>query len=254
MIRPRIIPVLLLKDQFLVKTIQFKKPNYIGDPINSVRIFNDLEADEIVFLDINATRENRLIDLDFVRNVGEEANMPFSVGGGIKKLEDVRQIIAAGAERVVIGTYAFQNPEFIKEASEEFGTSTISVCIDYKKNIFGKNRVHLKNGVSSTKYTPADFAKLMQEKGAGELILQSIKNDGMMSGYDIEMAYEISNSVHIPVIALGGAKNQANLKKCYFDGYVNGVAAGSLFVYQGVHKGVLINYPENKTSIFKNQK
>lgn len=250
MLRPRIIPVLLLDDQALVKTIQFKKPNYIGDPINAVKIYNDLEADELVFLDINASIENRLIDLDFVRQVGEEANMPFSVGGGIKSLEDIRSIISAGAERVVIGSFALENPDFIREASEEFGTSTISVCIDYKKNFFRKTKVYSSRGKKESKYSPIEFAKIIQEKGAGEIIIQSIKKDGTMSGYDIDFIFEVSKSLKIPIIALGGANNYSNLKKCFDDGYVNGVAAGSLFVYQGVHRGVLINYPENKLSIF----
>jgi cyclase len=250
MLRPRVIPVLLLEDQVLVKTIQFKKPNYIGDPINAVKIFNDLKADELVFLDINATNQNRLIDLDFVRQVGEEANMPFSVGGGIKTLEDIRSIIAAGAERVVIGSYAIENPDFIKEASEEFGASTISVCIDFKNNFFRKTKAYSLRGKIESKYSPIEFAKIMEEKGTGEIIIQSIKKDGMMSGYDIDFIFEVSKLLKIPVIALGGASNYSNLKKCFDQGYVSGVAAGSLFVYQGIHKGVLINYPENKLSIF----
>lgn len=252
MLRPRLIPVLLLEDQALVKTIQFKKPNYIGDPINAVKIFNDLEADELVFLDINATNQNRLIDLDFVRQVGEEANMPFSVGGGIKTIEDIRSIIAAGAERVVIGSYAIENPDFIKEASAEFGTSTISVCIDFKNNFFRKIKAYSFRGKIESKYSPIEFAKIMEDKGAGEIIIQSIKKDGTMSGYDKSLIFEVSKSLKIPVIALGGASNYSDLKECFNDAYVNGVAAGSLFVYQGVHKGVLINYPENKSSIFLN--
>jgi cyclase len=252
-LRPRIIPVLLLENQVLVKTTQFKQANYIGDPINAVKIYNDLQADELVFLDINASSQNRLIDLDFISQVGEEANMPFSVGGGIKTLEDIRNIISTGAERVVIGSYAIENPDFIKEASEEFGTSTISVCIDFKKNIFRKSKVYSLRGRKESNYSPLEFAKMMEDKGAGEIIIQSIKKDGTMSGYDINSIFEISKSLKIPVIALGGASNYSDLKKCFNGGYVNGVAAGSLFVYQGIHKGVLINYPENKSSIFLNK-
>ncbi len=176
--------------------------------------------------------------------------MPFSVGGGIKTMEDIRSIIAAGAERVVIGSYALENPDFIKEASEEYGTSTISVCIDFKNNFFRKTKAYSFRGKIESKYTPIEFAKIMEEKGAGEIIIQSIKKDGMMSGYDIDFIFDVSNSLKIPVIALGGASNYSNLKKCFDQGYVSGVAAGSLFVYQGIHKGVLINYPENKSSIF----
>jgi len=250
MFRPRIIPVLLLDEKVLVKTTKFKKPNYIGDPINAVKIFNDLEADELVFLDINATNENRLIDLEFVRQVGEEANMPFSVGGGIKRIEDIRAIISAGAERVVIGSYAIENPDFIKEASSEFGTSTISVCIDIKKNFFRKMKVFSGRGKKESNYSPTEFSKIMEELGAGEIIIQSIDRDGTMSGYDVDTIFDISKRLKIPIIALGGAGNYNDLNDCYKNGYVNGLAAGSLFVYQGIHKGVLINYPENKTSIF----
>ena len=178
--------------KYWLKQFNSKKPNYIGDPINAVKIFNDLEADELVFLDINATNQNRLIDVDFVRQVGEEANMPFSVGGGIKTMEDIRSIIAAGAERVVIGSYALENPDFIKEASEEYGTSTISVCIDFKNNFFRKTKAYSFRGKIESKYTPIEFAKIMEEKGAGEIIIQSIKKDGMMSGYDIDFIFDVS--------------------------------------------------------------
>ena len=136
MFRPRVIPVLLLQNKGLVKSIQFKKHRYIGDPINAVKIFNDLKADELVFLDINATKENRLVSLDLVRDIGEESNMPFAVGGGIKTVEDIQSIIAAGAEKIIINSTAVQNPNFITEASETFGASTITVCIDVKKKKF----------------------------------------------------------------------------------------------------------------------
>ena len=180
MFRPRVIPVLLLKDLALVKSIGFKNFKYIGDPINAVKIFNDLKADELVFLDITASKENRLISLDFVKDVGEEANMPFAVGGGIRSIEDIRKIISAGAEKVVINSYAAENPDFIKEASDTFGSSTIVVCIDVKKKLFSGLQTWILNGSKSTKFSPIDFAKLMQEKGAGEIIIQSIERDGTM--------------------------------------------------------------------------
>lgn len=245
MYRPRIIPVLLLKNLALVKSIKFKDFNYIGDPINAVRIFNDLKADELVFLDIEATKENRMISLDFVKDVGEEANMPFAVGGGIKSLEDIRKIIGAGAEKVIIGSFAVENPEFIREASVTFGASTISVCIDVKKNLFGKLHVRSANG-SKTACTPIEFAKLMEHNGAGEIIIQSVDKDGTMSGYDVELIKSISKGVSIPVIALGGAGNVNDLKKARTEGFANGLAGGSMFVYQGTKRGVLISYPEKE--------
>ena len=243
MFRPRIIPVLLLKNKGLVKSKQFKDFNYIGDPINAVRIFNDLKADELVFLDITATKEKRLISLDFVRNVGEEANMPFAVGGGIRTIQNIQDIIGAGAEKVVINTFAAENPYFIKEASDTFGSSTITVCIDVKKKLFGKVQTWIVSGTKSTGYSPVEFTKLMEEKGAGEIIIQSIEKDGMMKGYDIELIKNISESVTIPVVALGGAGNLNHLKEAYIDGFANGLAAGSIFIYHGKSNGILVNYP-----------
>jgi cyclase len=246
MFRPRIIPVLLLKNKGLVKSIAFKNYRYIGDPINAVKIFNDLKADELVFLDIFASKENRTISLDFINNVGEEANMPFAVGGGINTIEQIRTIIGAGAEKVIINTYAAQNPDFIRQASEIFGSSTIVVCIDVKKDFFGKERTWIINGSKVTGYSPIDFSKLMEEKGAGEIIIQSIKRDGMMKGYDIELIKKISEAVNISVVAMGGAGNMNHLIEGYVEGYANGLAAGSMFVYHGARNAVLLNYPEKK--------
>jgi cyclase len=242
MFRPRIIPVLLLRNLGLVKSIQFKKHRYIGDPINAVRIFNDSKADEIVFLDIDATKEGRIISLDFVREVGEEANMPFAAGGGVRSLEDIRKIIGAGAEKVVIGSYAAENPDFISEAADTFGSSTVVVCIDVKKKLFGGLQSWIINGSKSTGYNPVEFAKLMEEKGAGEIIIQSIERDGEMQGYDLDLISSISKNVSIPVVALGGAGNKEHLREAYEKSFATGLAAGSMFVYQGVNKGVLINY------------
>lgn len=251
MFRPRIIPVLLLKNLALVKSVQFKDHKYIGDPINAVRIFNDLKADELVFLDIEASKNNRLISLDFVKDVGEEANMPFSVGGGIKTLEDIKNVINAGAEKVVINTSAAQDPDFIKEASGAFGSSTIVVCIDVKKKLFKGERTWILNGSRSTSYTPLEFAQIMEEKGAGELIIQSIEKDGTMEGYNVDLIRSISTSVSVPVVALGGAGKEDDLIEVYKNGYANGLAAGSLFVYQSKNRGVLINYPDKNKFVFE---
>jgi cyclase len=251
MFRPRIIPVLLFKNNGLVKSKIFKDYRYIGDPINAVRIFNDLKADELIFLDIFASAEKRLVSLDFVRNIGEEANMPFGVGGGIKTIEDIRKIIGAGAEKVIINSYAAENPDFIHEASETFGSSTIVVCIDVKKNFWGRELTWTMNGKKSTGYSPVEFAGMMQKKGAGEIIIQSIERDGMMNGYDLDLVKRISEAVTIPVVALGGAGNIEHLVDGYRQGFANGLAAGSMFVYQGPKQGVLINYPEKNEVIFR---
>ena len=243
MYTPRIIPVLLLQGNSLVKSVRFKKHKYIGDPINAVRIFNDLTVDEIVFLDISASKENRLISMDFIKDVGEEANMPFAVGGGVKTLEDIEQIIKSGAERVIINTAAVTDPNFIKSACDKFGSSTIIVCIDVKKRKFKKgNYVYLLSGSKSINETPENFAIQMEELGVGEIIIQSIDKDGLMNGYDLELIRSISEKVKIPVIALGGAGVPEHLEQGFNIGLANGLAAGSLFVYHDNNRGVLINY------------
>jgi len=246
MFRPRIIPVLLLNKDHLVKSEGFKNYRYIGDPINAVRIFNEFYADELVFLDVSATKNNRVISLDIIKDIGEEADMPFCVGGGIRELSQIRKIISAGAEKVIIGTYAVMNPNFVKQASAEFGSSTITVCIDVKKKLFGKQQVWSLNGTKPSGLEPLQFARLMEKKGAGEIIIQSIENDGRMNGYDLNLIKRISENVNIPTIAMGGAGTLEDLKRAHTEAFATGVAAGSLFVYYGENKGVLINYPEKQ--------
>jgi len=250
MFRPRIIPVLLLKGNALVKSKGFKDFRYIGDPINAVKVFNDLKADELVFLDIEATKEKRTISTELVVQVGEEANMPFAVGGGIRNLDEIQNIISKGAEKVIINTYAVENPKFIREASDNFGSSTIVVCIDVKKKFFSGNVVWSNSGSKSSKYSPKDFAKLIEENGAGEIIIQSIDKDGTMCGYDLDLIKEISTAVTIPVVALGGAGNLDHMIEAYKKGFASALAAGSFFVFQGPKKGVLINYIENSDLSF----
>lgn len=246
MYRPRIIPVLLLQNKGLVKSIKFKDHRYIGDPINAVRIFNDLKADELAFIDILATKENRTISIDFVKNVGEEANMPFSAGGGIRTLEDIRKIIEAGAEKVILNSIAGENPVFIQEAVDTFGSSTITVCIDVKKDFFGKEKVWIKAGTKSINSNPVEYARQMEENGAGEIIIQSIDRDGTMIGYDIDLVKKITESVSIPVVSLGGAGKWEHLIDLNALVSLNGLAAGSLFVYHGERHAVLVNYPERQ--------
>lgn len=250
MFRPRVIPVLLLKGSTLVKSRQFKDYRYIGDPINAVRIFNDHKADELVFLDIMASREGRRASLKLVQDIGEEASMPFAVGGGIRSVEDIRAVIGAGAEKVVIGAAAADDPDFIRRASDAFGASTIAVCIDVKKTLLGGQKVWVLNGTRSTAHSPADFARLMERMGAGEVIVQSIANDGMMRGYDVGLINSVSAAVTIPVIALGGAGTPEHFRQARAEGHASALAAGSMFVFQGPKGGVLINYPERTEIVF----
>lgn len=247
MYRPRIIPVLLLQQNGLVKTTRFKSPAYIGDPINAVRLFNEFKADELVFLDIHATKENRCVSIELIQSIGTEANMPFAVGGGITSCAAIKQLIQAGAEKVIIGNAAIERPEFVAAAAQQFGSSTITVCIDVAKTLFGKSVVYQHGKNKKTRLDPVAFAQLMEEKGAGELIIQSVDNDGTMKGYDNELILQISSKINIPIIALGGAQSVEGMKKLYDQSFVSGLAAGSLFVYHGPLKGVLINYPDSKT-------
>jgi cyclase len=251
MFRPRIIPVLLLKERALVKSVRFKNHRYIGDPINAVRIFNDLRADELVFLDIEASRKKTTISLDFVRAVGDEAFMPFSVGGGITSIKNIREILAAGAEKVVINTHAGHNPDFIRQAADRFGSSTIVVCTDVKRHWYRGERTWIRGGDRPTRFAPIEFAMMMEANGAGELIVQSINRDGTMGGYDIELIRSIADAVTIPVVALGGAGSESDLEAGYREGRANGIAAGSMFVYQDARRGVLINYPEKSELSFE---
>lgn len=246
MYRPRVIPVLLLKNKGLVKSVKFKDHRYIGDPINAVRIFNDLKADELVFIDILATKENRTISIDFVKNVGEEANMPFSAGGGIRTLEDIRKILEAGAEKVILNTIAGENPGFIRQAADAFGSTTITVCIDVKNDFLGKEKVWIKAGTKRIETDPFRFARQLEEYGAGEIIIQSIDRDGAMIGYDVNLIKDIVESVTIPVVALGGAGKWENLVDLNALVSLNGLAAGSLFVYHGERHAVLVNYPDRQ--------
>ena len=224
MFRPRVIPVLLLQNLGLVKTIKFNKPRYIGDPINAVKIFNDLKADELIFLDIGASREKRKISLDFVKKVGAEANMPFAVGGGIKTVTDIKEIINAGAEKVVLNTSTFENPDIVKKASQEFGSSTIVVSIDVKKRFLRGEQVFVCGGTKPTGEKPLEYAKKMERLGAGEIIINSIEHDGVMNGYNIELIKEISKMTNSTVASCGAGK-YSDFSKAIHDGYSSAVAA-----------------------------
>lgn len=254
MFRPRVIPVLLLKQNGLVKTRKFSNETYVGDPINAVRIFNELDADELVLLDIEASSKGSVISAELVKEIGEEANMPISVGGGITKISQIKDLIEAGAERIIINSYGLKNPHFISESVNKFGSSTITVSIDYKKTFFGKNKVYTNSGKQKTSYSPLDAALLAQKLGAGEVLLQSIDHEGEMKGYDFNMIKEVASSIKIPLVAIGGAKDKNDLEKVFKESFATGVAAGSYFVFQGKHRGVLIQYPPISEYDFKRDK
>lgn len=243
---PRVIPVLLLKNSGLVKTVQFKNPVYIGDPINAVKIFNDKEVDELIFLDITAGPVNKTPPFRLLADIASECFMPLCYGGGINSIDEIREVLNLGIEKVSINTFAAKNPGFIREASEKFGSSTIVVSIDVKKNFFGKYEVYSNSGKINTKMDPVKFAVEMNKYGAGELLLNSIDCDGIMNGYDVELLKKVTGEVDIPVVACGGAGNLQHFKSAIQQGGASAVAAGSMFVFHGPRKGILISYPSQQ--------
>jgi len=246
MFRPRKIPVLLLKNQGLVKTNKFdkKKVRYVGDPMNAVKIFNDLRADELVFLDIDASINNTTISYDLVKDIADEAYMPFAVGGGIKNIKQVETLLKLGAERVIINSNAIIKPNFINELVKEFGSSSIIVSIDIKKNIFGTYKVYYNCGTKKSDINLVDYLKYVENQGAGEVFFQSISNDGTYKGYDIDLIKYVSEHTTIPIIPCGGCSSFEDFKQLSSIDGINGYAAGSVFVFFGARKAVLINYPE----------
>lgn len=240
----RLIPCLLLDNGKLVKTVQFRKPVYIGDPINAVKIFNDKEVDELVFLDINATRSRRSPDFEYLKKIAEQCFMPLCYGGGITSLEDIGTLFRIGFEKVSINAAAVDHPELINDAAKVYGSQSIVGAMDVGKNLFGKAVVRAENGARGTKYSPKEYAKRLEEAGAGEIFLNSITQDGMMAGYDCELIKEVADCVRIPVIACGGAGNLKDCKKA-IDSGASAAAAGSIFVFWGANKAVLINYPDS---------
>jgi cyclase len=239
----RIIPCLLLLNGGLVKTRKFKDPKYLGDPINAVRIFNEKEVDELIVLDISATKERKKPQFELLNEIASECFMPLGYGGGITSMEDLNLIFNIGVEKAIINSYSISNPSFIEEASSKYGSQSIVVSIDVKKGFFGKYEVYGNGGKTKAKLDPVHYARTMEEMGAGEIVINSIDNDGMMSGYDIELIKGVSSSVKVPVVASGGAGKIEDLAEAIYRGGASAVAAGSLFVFQGKHRAVLINYP-----------
>lgn len=244
MARPRVIPVLLLKDGGLVKTVKFRNPSYVGDPINAVKIFNEKEVDEIVVLDITASMEGRSPDLGAVAELASECFMPLCYGGGVASLETVNALLALGVEKVAINSWACERPGFIAEAAKEFGSSTIVVSIDVRRSFWGGPKAY-SHGARKAFRPVLEAARLAAENGAGELLLTSIERDGTYLGYDLELIETVAAAVPVPVIACGGAGRLEDFRAALNHG-ASAVAAGSLFVYYGVNRAVLINYPTER--------
>ncbi len=246
MLRTRVIPCLLLKNNGLVKTIKFKNPSYVGDPINAIKIFNDKEVDELVFLDIMASAEKRGPNFKLISEISTECFMPLGYGGGISSIQEIEQLFNLGIEKVILNSSAFSNSKLLKQAIDIFGSQSIIASMDVKKNwLTKKQSVYTLNGQNNTKINPLEYAKKMEDVGVGELIVNSIDQDGTMEGYDYNLIKSISGAVKIPIVALGGAGEIDHLKKAKEAG-ASAVAAGSLFVYQKPHRAVLITYPSKE--------
>jgi cyclase len=240
--RPRIIPVLLIDDKDLIKTMNFSKPTYLGDPVNAVKIFNRKGIDELSVLDISVTKKGAEPDFELLENIASQAFMPLSYGGGIKTVDHARKLLSIGYEKVVINTEYVKNPELVKKIVKLAGSQSVVISIDAKK-VHGEYKCVISDGNEIVDATPTELAIKAEQLGAGEIFLNSIDRDGMMQGYDINLVKSVSEAVSIPVTACGGAGGIVDLKKVLQDGKAHAAAGGSMFVYYGKLKAVLITFP-----------
>ena len=247
MLRPRIIPCLLVQNDGLVKTRKFGEPKYVGDPINAVKIFNEKEVDEIMVVDIDASVRRREPDLQLIKNLAAECRMPLCYGGGVKTVEQVERIISLGVEKVAMSSAAIDRPEIIAEAATAVGSQSIVVVMDVKENNSRNgHQVFTHNGTKSVRFNPVELARIAEQQGAGELVINSIDRDGMMSGYDLEIAGKVRKAVNLPMTVLGGAGSLHDISTLIQSLGTIGAAAGSLFVFKGKLRAVLINYPSRQ--------
>ena len=254
MLRPRIIPCLLVHRGGLVKTINFKDGKYVGDPINAVRIFNEKEVDEIVVLDIDATSEGREPNYELIRKLSAECRMPLCYGGGITALDQAERIISMGVEKVALSAAAINDPSIIARLAEVIGRQSVVAVIDVlKSGMFRKYEAVTHNGSKRTGVNPISLAKQFEQLGAGEIIVNSVDQDGTMNGFDIKLVQSVREAINIPMTALGGAGSLEDLGTLLEECGHIGVAAGSLFGFKGKYRAVLINYPnrQQKDSVFR---
>lgn len=244
MLIPRIIPALLFEDGGMVKTNRFGKRVYLGDPVNVINLFNRFEVDEIVLLDIGASKNGREPDHNLIEQLAEECWVPLTYGGGISSLSEIEKIIRAGVEKVAIGTAAAENLSFVTEAAKEFGTQCIVGSVDAKRKFLGGYTTKYCSGTKSLNVTPAERAKQFEDAGAGEIMLQAIDRDGTMTGYDLNLIESVTDAVDLPVVACGGASRRDDLALPIKEAGASASAAGSLFVFSGLERGVLINFPD----------
>ena len=244
MLAVRVMPCLLLRRRALVKTTRFKNANYIGDPVNTLRIFNEKEVDELILLDITATSEARPPQFGLVEEVASECFMPLAYGGGVRTVDDFSRLYSAGVEKVAINAAAIEEPELIRRAADRFGSQSVIVSIDAKRRWLGRYEVMIRGGRTKTGVTPVEHARRIVELGAGEVLLTSIDHDGVMEGYNLELTRRVADAVDVPVIACGGAGELNHLQAAVREGNASAVAMGSMVIYQGLNRAVLVNYPD----------
>lgn len=244
MLRPRIIPCLLVHEGGLVKTVRFREPKYVGDPINAVKIFNEKEADELMVLDIDATELGNEPNFRLIAQFAAECRMPLCYGGGVKTVAQAKRIIGLGVEKVALSSAALADPELITAIAAEIGSQSVVVVLDVKKTLFGKHEVCTHNGHKSTGRAPVEVAQQAENLGAGEIVINSIDHDGQMKGYDLAFAAKMREAIGLPMTVLGGAGSLADIGQLIGTCGVVGAAAGSLFVFKGPYRAVLISYPD----------
>jgi cyclase len=242
--RVRILPCLLLRDESLVKTVKFDKPGYIGDPLNTCRIFNELEVDEMAFLDIGASRERRPPNWRVLQDIANECFMPLSYGGGIRDLATAERVLGTGFEKVVLNTVTFERPELIGELARTFGSQAVIVAVDVRRTWLGRYHACSLSGTVDQKKDPVAWAREVESRGAGEILLTSIDREGTWSGFDVDLVRRVADAVSIPVIAHGGAGSVEHIGRVVNEGHASAVALGSMVVYQRQGLGVLVNFPD----------
>lgn len=248
MLRSRITPCLLIHKKGLVKTVQFRDPKYVGDPINAVKIFNEKEVDELIVIDIDATVEGRGPDFNMIKNLAIECRMPFCYGGGITTVEQAKKIISLGVEKVAISSAALSNPQLLNEIGTAIGKQSLVVVLDVKKQgLFGNYELFTHNGKKRSKYKLKEYLIILNEIGIGEIVVNSIDEDGKMEGYDFKLCDLVRELTSVPMTILGGAGCLSHISNAIRRYKTIGVAAGSFFVFKGKYKAVLINYPDRVT-------
>jgi cyclase len=244
MLKTRIIPCLQLIDESLVKTVKFDKHGYIGDPVNTVRIFNELEVDELAFIDIRASRENRGPNFEILCHIADECFMPLSYGGGVNSVDLAKRIFNQGFEKIILNTASFRQPQLISEIAKIYGSQAVVVAVDVRKSFLGKYEVYSLSGTVNEKRKPVEWVKHAEELGAGEILLTSIDREGTWKGFDLDLIRQVSEATSLPVIAHGGAASVEDVGKAVKEGKASAVALGSMVVYQGKDMGVLVNFPD----------